>query len=140
MKRRHLIVLTIIVLAAGVRGDERARIDNVKTEWQNAYGAIIYTVLADVKNASDVPIQYVKVKVELLDKQGKLVAERLGYNAGAEVLEVVIEGADAETPEQRLKQVKPIAPGGTDLVRISFDKSDIGKPFRNTNVSLIEVR
>jgi hypothetical protein len=80
------------------------------------------------------------VKVQLRDKQGKTVAERIGYNAGAEVLEVVIEGEEAEPPEQRLQRVKPIMPGGTDLVRISLDKTDIGKPFRTTNVVLVEVR
>jgi hypothetical protein len=132
-----LLVLSFVVGNAGA--DERARLDNVKTEWQNAYGAIIYTVLAEVKNVSAAPIRYVKVKVELVDKDGKTVAERVGYNAGAEVLEVVVEGA-AKDPAENLKQVKPIAPGATDLVRISFDKADIGKPFRKANVSVVEVR
>lgn len=140
MKAVHLVIPAVILLVTSAGGDERARIDNMKTEWQNAYGAIIYTVLADVKNLSAAPIQYVQVKVELIDKEGKTVAERVGYNAGAEVLEVVVEGGDAETPEQRLKQVKPIAPGASDLIRISFDKTDIGKPFRKTNVVLVEVR
>jgi hypothetical protein len=139
MKHLQLLILTVVVLAARAHGAERARLENIKTEWQNAYGAIIYTVLADVKNLADTPVQYVKVKVELVDKNGKVVAERFGYNAGAEVLEVVIEGDDAQTPEQRLQQVKSIAVGRSDLVRISFDKTDIGHPFRTTNVTLAEV-
>ena len=130
----------LVALAGTAHAGERARIENVRTEWQNAYGAIIYTVLADVKNVSDAPLQYVKVQVELRDKNGKMVVQRAGYNAGAEILEVVIEGADAESPEQRLKQVKPIPPGGTDLIRLSLDKSDIGKPFRTTSLNLVEVR
>jgi hypothetical protein len=118
----------LLALAGTTHAEERARIENVRTEWQNAYGAIIYTVLADVKNVSDAPVQYVKVRVELRDKNGNVVAQRAGYNAGAEILEVVIEGADADSPEQRLRQVKPIPPGGTDLIRLSLDKTDIGKP------------
>ena len=120
-----LLGLTVLLFAARVQSEERARIENVRMEWQNAYGAIIYTILADVRNVSSAPLQYVKVKVELVDKNGRLVAERGGYNAGAEVLEVVVEGEDTQTPEERLRNVKPIAPGTTDLVRISFDKSDI---------------
>jgi hypothetical protein len=42
--------------------------------------------------------------------------------------------------EDKLKQVTPIPSGGTDLVRISLDKADIGKPFRTAKVELIEVR
>jgi hypothetical protein len=134
------MVALIIVVAASVQAGERARIENVRTEWQNAYGAIIYTVLADVKNVSDAPLQYVKIRVELRDKNGTVVVQRDGYNAGAEILEVVIEGVDAESPEQRLRQVKPIPAGGSDLVRLSLDKSDIGKPFRTTSVTLVDVR
>ena len=130
-----LLVLSFVVGNAGA--DERARLDNVKTEWQNAYGAIIYTVLANVTNVSDAPIVYAKVKVELFDKDGKLVAAREGYNSGAEVLDV--EGLPG-SPEDKLKRVKPIAPGATDLVRLSLDKADIGKPFRTAKVALIEVR
>lgn len=140
MKPVILAAVMCCALTAAARGGERARVEDVKAEWQNAYGAIIYTVLAQVKNVSDAPIQYAKVKVELIDKNGKTVAERVGYNAGAEILEVVIEGAEAEAPEQRLSQVKPIAPGARDLVRISLDKTDIGKPFRKANVVLVEVR
>lgn len=136
MRRAALVAGVLLLLAGGVRAEERARLDNVKTEWQNAYGAIIYTALANVQNTSAAPIAYVKVKVELFDKDGKSVAQRDGYNVGAEIL-----GLD-ELPgsfEDKLKRVKPIPPGGTDLVRISLDKADIGKPFRSAKVTLTEV-
>jgi hypothetical protein len=127
----------VLLLASVAHAGERAVLENVKTEWQNAYGAIIYTVLADVKNVSDAPIQCAKIKVELFDKDGKLVAERSGYNVGAEVLE------QDEVPgsvDEKLQRVKPIAPGHTDLFRLSLDKTDIGKPFRKVNVVLVEVK
>ena len=133
---RGVALLALLVIAAAAPAEERVRLEDVKTEWQNAYGAIIYTALANVKNVSEAPIAYVKVQVALFDKDGKPVAERTGYNEGAEILGVV------ELPgsfEDKLKRVKPIPPGGTDLVRISLDKADIGKPFRSAKVTLIEV-
>ena len=136
MRRAALVAGVLLLCASGVRAEDRARLDNVKTEWQDAYGAIIYTALANVQNTSAAPITYVKVKVELFDKDGKLVAQRDGYNVGAEIL-----GLD-ELPgsfEDKLKRVKPIPSGGTDLVRLSLDKADIGKPFRSAKVTLIEV-
>ena len=111
------------------------RLENVRKEWQSAYGAIIYTVLADVENVSDHPLQSVRVKVALFDKSGALVVERDGYNAGAEILDD--PGAGSST--DKLKRVKPIAPGGKDLFRLSLDKTDIGKPFRTTTVEVVEV-
>ena len=134
---RSILVATLLASSAVAGAQERARLEDIKTEWQNAYGAIIYTTLANVKNVSDAPLAYAKVKVELFDKDGKPVVARSGYNVGAEILGV------EELPgsfEDKLKRVKPIAPGGTDLVRISFDKADIGKPFRTAKVELIEVR
>lgn len=137
MTRLAVVTGSLLLLVGAARAEERARLENIRMEWQNAYGAIIYTVLADVKNVSDAPVVYARVKVALFDKDGKLVVEREGYNAGAEVLEV--EGLPG-SPEDKLKRVKPIAPGATDLLRLSLDKADIGKPFRTTKVELIEVR
>ena len=135
--RPPVLVAAVLCLAVAAQAQERAHLENVKTEWQNAYGAIIYTVLANVTNVSAAPITYVKVKVQLFDKDGKLVAERAGYNAEAEILDT--EGIGGSL-DDKLKLVKPIAPGGTDLFRLSLDKADIGKPFRTAKVDLIEVR
>jgi hypothetical protein len=135
--RRVTVVTGALLLLAGASGAQpRAQLENIKTEWQNAYGAIIYTALANVKNVSDAPIAYVKVKVQLFDKDGKLVVERSGYNAEAEILDTEGFGGSFE---DKVKLVKPIAPGGTDLFRLSLDKADIGKPFRTVKVELIEV-
>jgi hypothetical protein len=137
MRRLAAAMGALLYCVGSAAADDRVRLENIRTEWQNAYGAIIYTVLADVKNVSDSPVVYAKVKVELFDKNGKPVAEREGYNVGAEVLGV--EGLPGSV-EDKLKRVKPIAPGATDLLRLSLDKADIGKPFRTAKVELIEVR
>ncbi len=137
MRRVAVLTVGLLLLASASAAQQRAQLENVKTEWQNAYGAIIYTVLANVKNVSDAPIAYVKVKVQLFDKDGKPVVGRAGYNAEAEILDTEGFGGSFE---DKVKLVKPIAPGGTDLFRLSLDKADIGKPFRTTKVELVEVR
>jgi len=127
------LLLSLAVTAAADNDVRAVRLENVRKEWQNAYGAIIYTVLADVENVSDHPLQSVRVKVALFDKSGVLIVERDGYNAGAEILDDPGAGSSA------VKHVKPIAPGGKDLFRLSLDKTDIGKPFRTTTVEVVEV-
>ena len=126
-----------LLLASPASAADPARLENVKTEWQNVYGVIIYTILADVKNVSATPLQYVKVHVVLADKNGTVVAERDGYNMRAESL------GDEAAPEhirEKLAHVQAIPAGGTDHFRLSFDKSDIGKPFRTARVSIAETR
>ncbi len=136
MNRLVALAMALLVFAGSTVAQQRAQLENIKTEWQDAYGAIIYTVLANVKNVSVAPIAYVKVRVQLFDKDGKLVVERAGYNAEAEILDT--EGVRG-TFEDKVKLVKPITPGGSDLFRLSLDKADIGKPFRTTKVELVEV-
>lgn len=137
MSRWRAALFSVLVVASGARAADRAQLTDVTTQWQNAYGVIIYTVLADVKNVSPAPLQFVRIKVVLADKNGTTVAERDGYNMGAESLadDTGVAGSD-----DKLKRVTAIPPGGTDHFRLSLDKSDIGKPFRATRVTIVEVR
>ncbi len=135
--KRWAVVLLVFAAATSARAADRAELANVTTEWQNAYGVIIYTVLADVKNVSPLPLRYVRIKVVLTDKNGATVAERDGYNMGAESL---ADDTVAGGIEDKLKRVTAIPPGGTDHFRLSFDKGDIGKPFRTTQVTITEIR
>ena len=137
MRRVGVLLRALLFAGSTAHAADRAALENIRTEWQNAYGAIIYTVLADVKNVSATPVQYVKVRVALTDKNGQLVAERVGYNMGAEILQQEDVRGSAE---EKLKRVTPVAPGAQDIVRISLDKSDIGKPFRSATVTIVEVR
>ena len=137
MSRSSTAVFALLVLAGSAGATDRAQLGNVTTQWQNAYGVIIYTVLADVKNVSATPLQFVKVNVTLLDKNGAPVAERDGYNMGAEAL---ADDTVAGTVDDKLKRIAPIPAGGIDHFRLSLDKSDIGKPFRTARVTIVEVR
>ncbi len=137
MNRCWAVFMLVLGAASAAPAADRAELSNITTEWQNAYGVIIYTVLADVKNLSPAPIQSVRIKVVLTDKNGATVAAREGYNMGAESL---ADDTVAGRIEETRKRITPIPPGRTDHFRLSLDKGDIGKPFRTTQVSIIEVR
>lgn len=131
MTRVLPVLLVCAACAAPARAADTVVLEGVKTEWQNLYGAIVYGASAIAHNTGSAPVRAVKVRLELYDKDGKLVAQRDGYNLAAEQLQ--------DTPN-KLDQVKPIAPGGSDPVRMSLDKSDIGRPFRTAKLIVIEVQ
>ncbi len=125
------VVLATVVVAGAARAAEPVVLENVKTEWQNLYGAIVYAASANVHNTGAAPVQAVRVRLSLFDKDGKLVIQREAYNLSAEQL--------TEHPDQ-LAAVKPIPAGGSDPVRLSIDKADIGKPFRTATLTVAEVK
>ena len=107
--------------------------------WEMAYGVVYYRVFGDVKNTSDQPLKYIEVEVELIDKDGKVVLSRSGYNQKAEVLGMQdIPG----TLEEKLKEVEPIKPGDKDFFRLAVDKTEIpaNPKFTSYNVKITEAR
>jgi hypothetical protein len=147
-RRRRPFVLGLLVaaaLAAGsARADEAARITEQAGQWELAYGLVYYRVFGKVENASKKPLRYVKLRLELLDKDGKPVLERVGFNQRAEALgEQETEGyQEKQSFEERLATVKPLAPGETDLFRIGISKDDIPKQpkFRSYRVKIMEAK
>jgi hypothetical protein len=123
-------LLACAALAGRAAAADTVVLEGVKTEWQNLYGAIVYAASGTVRNTGGTPVRAVRVRVELFDKNGRPVAQRDGYNLGAEVLD--------EKPDA-FDKVKPIPPGGTDSLRLWLDKGDIGKPFRTATVTVVEV-
>ena len=134
MRRLLGSLLALASLAGAAAAADRAVLEDVKTEWQNLYGIIVYSATARAKNASGTPLPYVKVKLVLRDKDGKVVAEKVGYNLAAEILAAEDGGSRAE----KLARVKPIPGGGTDVLRLSLEKEEIGKPFRSAELSIDE--
>jgi Protein of unknown function (DUF3426) len=131
MTRFIAVVILCATVSTPARAADTVVLESVKTEWQNLYGAIVYGASATAHNTGSAPVRAVKVRLELYDKSGQLVAQRDGYNLAAERLQ------DAPTS---IDQVKPISPGGSDPVRLSIDKSDIGRPFRTAKLVVVEVR
>jgi hypothetical protein len=137
MKRIALLLGLLLFVSTFAEADERIRLGEVKTEWQNLYGIILYSATAKLENRSNEAVRFVKVKLELFDKNGDPVASKEGYNLAAEALgDDTVPG----TFDEKLARITPIPPGGSDPIRISLDKGDIGKPFRKAVVSIVEVR
>lgn len=126
---RAALALALLCLAGQARAAAPATLSDVKTEWQNLYGAIVYTATAQVTNTGATALPYVKVRLQLLDKHGTVVAERIGYNLAAEAL---------DTDPKAVGTVQPIPPGASNPVRLSLDKSEIGKPFRTATLTIVE--
>lgn len=131
MTRVWLALVAATVLAGRAHAADTVTLDDVKTEWQNLYGAIVYAASGSLHNRGSTPVRAVKVRVELFDKDGKPVAQREGYNLSAEVLD--------EKPAD-IDNVKPIPPGGTDNLRLWIDKADIPRPFRTAKVTIVDVK
>lgn len=74
MKRILSAVLLCAALAAPARAADAIALEGVKTEWQNLYGVIVYGASARAHNTGSAPVRAVKVRLELYDKDGKLVA------------------------------------------------------------------
>lgn len=131
MSRIWMALVVAALLAARAGAADNVTLEDVKTEWQNLYGAIVYAASGVVHNTGATPVRAVKVRVELFDKDGKPVAQREGYNLAAEILD--------EKPAD-IDKVKPIPAGGTDNLRLWIDKADIPRPFRTSKVTVVEVK
>lgn len=147
MTRRHAALVaaaTLLAAAVVVRAEDVARIVEHSGQWELAYGLVYYRVFGSVENASKKPVKYVKLELELLDKAGKPVLTRVGYNQKAEILaEQETEGYEEKLSfDERLAKVKPLAPGEKDLFRIGLSKDDIPKKpkFTAYRVKITEVK
>ena len=119
-----------VAVAPGAPAGVQAK--DVTAEWRNLYGVIVYAVNASLQNGGDKPLHAIKVRVDLLDRDGKVVGSGEGYNLGAEAL--------LQQPATALDSLKPIAPGASDPVRLTIDKSEIARPFTATRLTVGEAR
>jgi hypothetical protein len=86
--------------------------------WESGYGEKFFQVVGTVTNGGSVPVSAVRVRTELLDGSGKVVAAFDGWNARAEALgDLGLDAARAELPNMR---PDPIPPGESDRFRATF--------------------
>ena len=131
-------------IGAAAAADESARILEHNGQWELAYGLVYYRVFGKVTNASKEPLKYVKLEIELLDKDGKPVLSRVAYNQKAEGLaEEETEGyVQTKSFEERLAETPPLGAGEEDLFRVGIAKDDIPKnpKFRTYRVRIVEAQ
>jgi hypothetical protein len=143
MRARAAAVLVFGALVTSAVGSDRAapgrdaaRVLEHQGKWESGYGAKFYNVVGRLKNTSDRPLRYVKLRIEALDAQGKKVASVETYNESAEVL--AVEGLPGDVAE-RLKtmQPKPLAAGAEERFRGGF-MADETPEFTTYRVQVVE--
>jgi hypothetical protein len=120
------LALAVLVGASdrAVAGEEAtATIESAR--WENGYGVKFYNVVGSVANQSQKPLGAVRVRIELLGADGKVVKSADAWNASAEQL----ADASGDAARKKLGEIhaKPIAPGGQDKFRMSFLEDETPK-------------
>lgn len=120
--------------AVPVTGDIRITEDGAR--WENAYGEKFFQVVGSLTNGGTAPVGAVRVRVELLDASGAVVETFEGWNARAEALGDLDDGAARE----QLRELAPsaIAPGESDRFRSTF-LADETPEFRSHRVRVVAV-
>jgi hypothetical protein len=104
--------------------------------WESAYGDRFYQVVGTVENRSPSAVGAVRIRTELLDGAGKVVATFEGWNARAEALGDL--GDAAARAELAKLAPDPIEPGKTDRFRATFVEDETPK-FEKHRVQVVNV-
>ena len=142
------VLIVALSLASRAFAADAAAMGQHKGMWEMAYGDVYYRVVGDVENKSAKPLKYVKLQIDLLDKDGKVVKTLEGYNqkaeflAGVDATEGIDTGEAAEPFEKKLARVEAIPAGGKDSFRIGIGKNDIPKKpkFTAYKVRIVETK
>ena len=108
------------------------RVTEITAEWRNLYGVIVYALNARLENAGPAPLRAIRVRLDLVDAHGAVVASRDGYNLGAEAL--------LEEPATAVDTLPAIAVGARDPLRLTIDKTDIPRPFATARLTVVDAR
>jgi hypothetical protein len=105
------------LLVVGCRSRSDVDVLEHKGQWESGYGSKFYNVVGRLKNVSSHPVAYAKLRIDAIDKDGKVVASTETYNESAEVLGV----PDVDGRELLAQgKVKTLAAGAEERFRGSF--------------------
>src|SRR2546426_7062916 len=109
-------VLALLVAAAWAAGPDAEVLEH-HGRWESGYGAHFYNVVGRLRNTSGHALRYVKLRVEVVDEHGKVVASTETYNESAEALAV-----PDLNPKDLLAagKVKALPPDAEERFRASF--------------------
>jgi hypothetical protein len=114
-------VAVLACAAAALAGTDGIRVVAHTGKWESGYGVAFYNVVGTLEVVDGTPRQFVKLTVEALDGDGKVVATETAYNETAEALSA--PGADAAALLASGK-VTPVPAGGRQRFRTSFLKEE----------------
>lgn len=128
------LLLGFRVAVAGTAAPTGVQILEHKGRWESGYGETFYNVVGRFKNATGKTLQFVKLRVELLDAHAKVVAKSDAYNETAEGLSV----PDLD-PKALLAsgKIAPVEKDQEQRFRTSFIKDET-PPFESYRVRVME--
>src|SRR5262245_12579399 len=120
---RALVLVAALAVAGPLSAaDPPVRVLEHTGRWESGYGVQFYNVVGRLRNASGHALAYVKLRLEALDKRGKVVASTDAYNESAEGLSVPDVTPEAKAAMRA--RLKPIPPDGEERFRGSFLKDE----------------
>ena len=135
-RRRVTAMAGVLVLgcALGRASGAEVTILDHKGRWESGYGETFYNVVGRFKNATGKTLQFVKLRVELLDAHAKVVGKSDAYNETAEGLTV-----PEIDPKQLLAsgKIAPLEKGQEQRFRTSFLKDET-PAFESYRVRVLE--
>jgi hypothetical protein len=130
-------LLAGIVLVASVAGaaDGPVRVLESAGRWESSYGEHFYNIVGKVRNGGTKALRWVKLRVDAVDKAGKVVASTETYNESASALAVPdLSAAEKDALRPRLK---PFVPGAEEAFRAGFLRDET-PPFETHRVTVVE--
>ena len=129
-----LLALALCAGACAHGGGTDAVVLEHHGKWESGYGSKFYNVVGRLRNTSNHPLRWVKLRVEALDVHGTPVASTETYNESAEILAV----PDLKPQEVLASgKVKPLPAGAEERFRASFLDEET-PPFTDYRVTVIE--
>ena len=135
MRRALALLFLVLIAATGARADEAgAKILHDAGKWESGYGAKFYNVVGTLQNTSGHALRYVKVRIDALDGDGKVIGSTDTYNESAEVL-----SAPEVDPQKMLAsgKVKPLPAGAEERFRGGFMADEL-QAVKSHRVSIVE--
>ena len=135
MRRALALLFFLLTATLGARADEAgAKVLHDAGKWESGYGAKFYNVVGTLQNTSGHALRYVKVRIDALDGDGKVIGSTDTYNESAEVL-----SAPGIDPQKMLAtgKVKPLPVGAEERFRGGF-MADEFPAVKSHRVSVVE--
>ncbi len=132
---RTVVLAGMLLAAIAVAGDGPVRVLESHGRWESSYGEHFYNVVGKLRNDGQRPLRWVKLRVEAVDKAGKVVASTETYNESAGALAVPdLSAAEKDALRTRLR---PLAPGAEEAFRAGFLRDET-PPFASHRVTVVE--
>ena len=132
---RATLAGALVIAAVAMAADAPVRVLESHGRWESSYGEHFYNVVGKLRNDGPKALRWVKLRVDAVDKAGKVVASTETYNESAGAL-AVPDISQAEKDALRAK-LKPLAPGAEEAFRAGFLRDET-PPFETHKVTVVE--